>query len=123
MSDHLPECPEINEKPDWYCCEDCDPGPWDDCICDWLHACEQRVRLENDDYAYVAAQAEADGRWRGWTDALNTAREAVARTCHHTKYDGCRPCSHDTAAAAIDALRQPPPPTAHYDPAAKDHRP
>ena len=56
-------------------------------------------------------------------DALDAAREAVTRTCHHTKYDGCRPCSHDTAAAAIDALRQPPPPTAHYDPAAKDHRP
>lgn len=27
------------------------------------------------------------------------------------------------AVAAIDALRQPPPLTAHYDPAAKDNRP
>ena len=60
---------------------------------------------------------------RAYAAGLDAARTAVIRTCHHTKYEGCRPCSHDTAAAAIDALRQPPPPTAHYDPAAKDNRP
>ena len=43
---HLPECPQLTEKPDWYCCEDCDPGVWDDCICDRLRACEQRVLTE-----------------------------------------------------------------------------
>ena len=105
---HLPECPQITGKPDWYCCEDCDPGVWDDCICDRLRACEQRVRMEDDDYAYVAAQAEADGRWRGWTEALDAAREAVMRTCGHTKYEGCSPCLHDDATAAIDALRDQP---------------
>lgn len=37
------------------------------------------MRLENDDYAYVAAQAEADVRWRGWSEALDAAREVVDR--------------------------------------------
>lgn len=35
---------------------------------------------------------------------VNRAREAVYRTCGHTKYEGCSPCAHDDAAAAIDAL-------------------
>jgi len=47
------------------------------CICEELHACEQRVRLEDDDYAYVAAQAEAEGRRRGWNEALDEAQQAI----------------------------------------------
>jgi hypothetical protein len=47
------------------------------------------------------AQAYRNGR----ADALAEAREAVYRTCGHTKYEGCLPCAHDDAAAAIDALR------------------
>lgn len=34
--------------------------------------------MNDDDYAYVAAQAEAEGRRRGWNEALDAAREAVA---------------------------------------------
>ena len=110
MTDHLPECgmndvtPVVDYHLGVYCC------------CDRLRACEQRVRLH-------AALSWEQGFEEGRTAGLDAAREAVTRTCHHTKYDGCRPCSHDTAAAAIDALRQPPPLTAHYDPAAKDNRP
>lgn len=94
--DHLPECE----------CYGRNHGECALCVCDRLLACEQRVRMEDDDYAYVAAQAEADGRWRGWDEALDAAREAVMRTCGHTKYEGCSPCLHDDARAAIDALRE-----------------
>jgi hypothetical protein len=74
MSDHLPECPcnearyQRMEAPMYGLL----------CICDRLRACEQRVRMEDDDYAYVATQAEAGGRRRGWNDALDEARDAVA---------------------------------------------
>lgn len=27
------------------------------------------------------------------------------RACGHTKYEGCAPCAHDDAVAAIEALR------------------
>lgn len=107
MNDHLPECP-IRQHADsnWdcptYCDGDCKTAT---CICSALRACEQRVRLEDDDYAHVAAQAEAEGRRRGWNEALDAAREAVIRTCHHTRYEGSPPCLHDTAAAAIATLR------------------
>ena len=70
MSDHLPEC--LHDD-DTY-------GLRGLCICDELRACEQRVRMEDDDYAYVAAQSEADGRRRGWSEALIAARAALAMT-------------------------------------------
>ncbi len=92
MSDHLPECPQIFGKPDWYCCEDCDPGVWDDCICDRLRACEQRV---NDDWV------RDYGGHRAFALGVQAAREAVAAV-------GVRKdTSHDMrvqALAAIDAL-------------------
>ena len=109
MTDHLPECPQLTEKPDWYCCEDCDPGVWDDCICDRLRACEQRVRMEDDDYAYVAAQAEADGRRRGWADALDAARRAVDSALDAPPQHNVRVVAQ-IALAAIDALREEKPP-------------
>lgn len=100
IAEHLPECPVMNGA---VCPHD--PRCNCQCMCKMLRACEQRVRLEDDDYAYVAAQAETDGRRRGWNEALDAAREAVMRTCGHTKYEGCSPCLHDDALAAIDALR------------------
>lgn len=38
-------------------------------------------------------------------EALCDARDAVRLVCGHTKYEGCRPCPHDDAVAAIDGLR------------------
>lgn len=91
------------------------------CICDELRACEQRVRMEDDDYAYVAAQAEADGRWRGWDEALDAAREAVVPQNVRSAYlvslspqeQRIAVSALELAARAIDALRNPPslPPT------------
>jgi len=103
--DHAPECDVAiwleraieTDAPRWL-------GVPDDvaCQCQKLRACEQRVRMEDDDYAYVAAQAEADGRRRGWNEALDAAREAVASAGvrKDTSYD-----MRMQALAAIDALR------------------
>lgn len=61
---------------------------------------------------------------RAYAAGLDAAREAVAAL--RPKQDGWHPDGDAVlrlALAAIDALRQPPPLTAHYDPAAKDNRP
>lgn len=104
MSEHLPEC--------FYYMDDFGNG--ERCICDRLRACEQRVRMEDDDYAYVSAQAEAGGRRRGWVEALDAAREAVKAALPHA--DDCRAfcpccmgdydcnCERREALTAIDAL-------------------
>ena len=69
--------------------------------------------MEDDDYAYVAAQAEADGRRRGWSEALDAAREAVPHDegCLANDPDAderdCN-CWRPQALAAIDALRDQP---------------
>ena len=95
MSEHLPECE----------CYGRNHGECALCICDRLRACEQRVRMEDDDYAYVAAQAEAEGRWRGWVDALDAARKAIREIPGD---DMCCTCPADErlTLAAIDALRE-----------------
>ena len=95
MSDHLPECE----------CYGRNHGGCALCICDRLRACEQRVRMEDDDYAYVAAQAEADGRRRGWSEALDAAWQAVAQECS-TYPDLCGQCRANVY--AIEALREQP---------------
>lgn len=77
LQGHLPECPVPEMDGLWSLPlhpEDAEIN----CICDRLRACEKRVRMEDDDYAYVAAQAEAEGRRRGWANAMDAAREAVA---------------------------------------------
>ena len=94
MTDHLPECPHSNSRTVTFY------GGY--CVCPLLRACEQRVRLEDDDYAYVAAQAEADGRRRGWSEALDAAREAVARLQHKPG------ASIANAVSVIDALSENP---------------
>ena len=102
MTDHLPECWIVSQS-----------NPLNGCICTELRACEQRVRMEDDDYAYVAAQAEADGRRNGWAAGLDAAREAVAATfigwCKD--YMNCTDYEHVCGKrreiiAAIDALKE-----------------
>jgi hypothetical protein len=58
--------------------------------------------MNDDDYAYVAAQAEAEGRRRGWNEALDAARKAVeaASVRNDTSY-----AMRMQVLAAIDALR------------------
>lgn len=112
MSDHLPECGFSPGQPGWVTINagwvtinDGVPQPYvkpSPCICDRLRACEQRVRLEDDDYAYVTAQAEAEGRRHGWREALDAAREEVARLQH-------KPGANiANAVSAIDALFENP---------------
>ena len=103
MTDHLPECRDAmipdfhNER--WIC------------ICAALRACEQRVRLEDDDYAYVAAQAEADGRRRGWSEALDAAIGVVVT------WQADRALPPFTALlAALNALRDQPADQTGYKP-------
>lgn len=73
------------------------------CICHRLRSCEARVRSEDDDYAYVAAQAEADGRRRGWSEALDAAIGVVVT------WQADRALPPFTALlAALNALRDQP---------------
>lgn len=65
--------------------------------------------------------------WRtldAYREGLRDAEQAVADALFEHVVPG-HICINFTrsALAAIDALRQPPPLTAHYDPAAKDNRP
>lgn len=103
MSSHLPECDCYGRNHGE--CALCN-GECVLCICDRLRACEQRVREENDDYAYVATQAEADGRRRGWNEALDAAREAVAGVLHWSEGELGLICNWNSVCDAIDALRE-----------------
>lgn len=112
MTDHLPECVELNAFDSQY-------GYTTSCKCERLRVYAAKVRMEDDDYAYVAAQAEADGRRRGWDEALYAAREAVAglplympdynATMFNWDVDVPQDeqswLDRDAALAAIDALR------------------
>ena len=108
---HLPECPmSALPRPTF----DYVTTTWPDgevkevkweCVCPLLRACEQRVRMEDDDYAYVAAQAEADGRRRGWVEALDAAREALLSAWFTANRDEM---TWPDALAAIDALWEKP---------------
>ena len=103
MSDHLPECPR-RVIPDRYAEKARAIGVYaGDCICSALRACEQRVRMEDDDYSYVAVQAEADGRRRGWNKALYAAQEAIR---NREDGDHFQWVQVEIALAAIDALRE-----------------
>ena len=98
MSTHLPECYK--------------EGSTDSCICDWLRACEQRVRDEILTAAYESApsQVRQDEVARlyniGFADALDAAREAVAALRYHLSLPLDDTVIYRTdALAAIDALR------------------
>jgi|Laugrefa1bdmlbdn_1035148.scaffolds.fasta_scaffold39888_2 hypothetical protein len=103
MSSHLPECDCYGRNHGE--CALCN-GECVLCICNRLRSCEQRVREENDDYAYVAAQAEADGRRRGWNEALETARERIMRLPY--EIDDEILIDRDEVIGWIDGLRQEP---------------
>jgi len=98
VRDHLPECPvpamEAGHGP--LHPEDAEAN----CICDWLRACEQRVRDEILTAAYESAPAQVrqDEVARlyniGFADALDAAREAVEsiRDAIYTHYRiSCEP--------------------------------
>lgn len=93
MSDHLPECPvpEMEAAFGPLHPEDAEAN----CFCAELRACERRVWKDADRVVNETYRA-----------ALDAAREAVTRTCGHTKHQGGRSCAHDDALAAIDALRE-----------------
>ena len=67
--------------------------------------------MNDDDYEYVAAQAEAEGRRRGWSEAIDAARDAVAAQHLRTedgqilRQGGDWEHALDRALAAIDSLR------------------
>lgn len=91
---HLPECPTAWMR---------------DCICTELRMCQKRVRQGMESLAHVYEQ---DAYMRGWGEALDAAREAVAALCNHNRTiptGWC--CGHALAAAAIDDLRATDKPT------------
>ena len=87
---HDPMCPNIPEQWDaeqsilWHA----------KCECDLI----ARVREDERKYGMVP------GFDLGYAAAVRDAVEAVSRTCGHTKYEGCPPCAHDDAVAAIEGL-------------------
>ena len=78
-----------------------------DCICDWLRACEKRVRARYSAYL----NADNEGSYAaGFRDAMHAAREAVTALnpfhmqslVHDKRYEAV---VKSEALAAIDALR------------------
>jgi hypothetical protein len=43
-----------------------------------------------------------------WDEAIGQAIDAIYEDCHHTKYEGCRPCPHDVIADRVRALETTP---------------
>lgn len=101
MSDHLPECPDTVQ-----CVYDQNDQCWlehSQCICEELHACEQRVRQEIDREAFVLD--EGDPFRQAYRRGLDAARDAVKNVPCPEGYEA-KGCSHwDDALAAIEALR------------------
>ena len=102
MTNHLPECPtevvyDITSSP-------LVMTIYDElhCICDRLRACEQRVREEERGGAPVAA-IELAGYTRGYGEALDAARKAVAALIVFPQ--PVAPTLED-ALGAINALRE-----------------
>ena len=67
--------------------------------------CEEYARVREDERASATLAAlTQDAAVKAYAAAVSDAVEAVSRTCGHTKYEGCPPCPHDDAVAAIEAL-------------------
>lgn len=96
MSDHLPECPDTVQ-----CVYDQNGQCWlehSQCICEELHACEQRTWDEA--YACGFNAGRDHGEKVGRAAGLDAAKAAVAELTD--KGDSVRPAD---VMAAIDALR------------------
>jgi len=76
--DHDPLCPRPR----------CDYG-----IGDPAFACMGYEDCEHDCQCTLIAQVRADERQK--------AAARITAQCAHTKYEGCAPCTHDQAAAAV----------------------
>ena len=87
MTDHLPECPMLDERYPKHPLENCD-------YCNMLRACEQRV---NDEWV------RDYGGHRAFALGVQAAREAVAAA--PGAYSGYPLIERVKALAAIDALR------------------
>lgn len=96
MSDHLPECPTVTEPHGVDGCCDCS------CLCPELRACEERVRQGMESLAHLYEQ---DAYMRGWSEALDAAREAVSGVLHWSEGDLGLICNWNKVCAAIDALQ------------------
>jgi hypothetical protein len=92
MTDHLPECPMLDERYPKHPLEKCD-------YCEMLRACEQRVANK------IAALLVEGIDWQdGFAAGLTAAREAVDGLDKYTHGQ----ISAADALAAIDALREKP---------------
>ena len=91
MTDHLPECSAHYEF----------GTILNDCICDMLRACEQRVM---EDVDIILPECTAKSYREGYADALDAAEAAVTELFYSTP----SPPYADEAVAAIRALKEKP---------------
>ena len=96
MTDHLPECPMLDERYPKHPLEKC---PY----CEMLRACEQRVANK------IAALLVEGIDWQdGFAAGLTAAREAVERLPAHGRVASSLAVSKSKVIDAIDALREKP---------------
>lgn len=91
MSDHLPECPALDLEQPAY------PVMRDNCYCDRLRACEQRVAKEY-------RNREMNGL--AWTDGYDHGAQAAREAVQNLTAGEQVALYRDYALAAIDALTE-----------------
>ena len=95
---HLPECHAITDDPSW-----------DNCICDQLRACEQRVVAMRKDNGELWLDGYGTGFQDGHTFALNAAEAAVTEALKERMFMAdCSPNTMRAPLLAIDALKEKP---------------
>ena len=93
---HLPECHAITDDPNW-----------DNCICDQLRACEQRVAAMRKDNGELWLDGYGTGFQDGHTFALNAAEAAVTEALKERMFMAdCSPNTMRAPLLAIHALKE-----------------